>query len=348
MVRLSVALLSAYAVVVQGLSKEKLADWIFSSKGLDQSRAEADRLSAQEYERLSRGRVTLDMLQALKDVMYSSSKLDFGKADLPAALFPLAENRASAQELGALFDGLYSTRGADMNKAQAREEAVSLAKHGASSQDLAPLWKALYGVAGLNLNKNEAQRWIVDLASAGTDSAKLESAFKSYYRTMSKDQAAKAAIQDAIVDNLASLPERFAKDGKSYNAKGFMSYYHDTWLSEWLAAPEERRTAQDGNRYTAKEFKAYYGDAWTTKWTASPVAQEKRMAADGKVYSMQEFQGFYHDTWQSEWFKASEVADDCAFLNHDACDALKSQCVWKWTGDWTDSCVVQAQSTLQV
>lgn len=342
MVRLaSATVFSACAIVAHGITKEKLGEWAFSSKGLDQSRDVATKWANQEYSRLSMGRSSLQELQELKDTLYSSSYCDFKKVALVDAITPLAENRVSAKDLQTIWSAVYSTSGADMQKQLAQETAVLLAQRRVAVQDLKALWSTLYSISGMNLNKNEAQHWLTQLALAGSDPVKLADSFKTYYRTMSKDKAAQAAIEDSIIQSLGGLPQRFAKDGVAYTAKDFQGHYREAWVSEWNQAPEQLRVAQDGGLYSAAEFKAYYGDSWASRWGSSPVAAEKRLAADNKGYTVQEFVAHYRDTWQTEWFKAAKIADDCAFLNHDACDAAGAKCTWKWTGDWTDSCVLK-------
>mmetsp|Transcript_9892 Transcript_9892/g.25592 ORF Transcript_9892/g.25592 Transcript_9892/m.25592 type:complete len:352 (+) Transcript_9892:56-1111(+) len=342
MARLTAILLAAIAGVASGITKEKLSDWLYSSKGLNVWRVDADKIANREYMKLSSCRVTLDMLQALKDSMYSTSKLGLSKQEVQANIFQLAEQHVDPENLVLLYTNFYSTSSADLSpKSKAQGVAMELAKKKVSGKDIPVLWKILYSISGVNLPKSEAQRWVVDLTAAGANSQKLLDSYKDNFKRMDKAAAFKAAIADSVDSNLYGLPTRYAKDIKPYVAKEFQTYYHDQWLVEWLAAPKEKRTAQDGHDYIASEFQTYFGDSWNTKWAASPVAEQKRIAADGKTYTMQEFQAYYKDTWQQEFFKSAEIADECAFLNNAACSAARDKCIWKFTGDWTDSCILK-------
>lgn len=348
MVRLAASVLAGLAGVASGVSRDSLAEWAYSSRGLDLSRPASEALADKEYQQLSLARASIDSLSKLKQALYSPSGLDLSKSYLVESIFPLADARVDVAELQSLYKALYSSRSGDLSKEAAQAEAMKLAKTRTQARDIPALWSALYSSSGLDLEKSEAQRWIVDLTAAGTDVEKLKSAYRSYARSSSQGDAVKWAIQDAVIGHLGGLPERYAKDGKAYNAESFKSYYYDLWVTEWLRSPEERRTANDGGAYTAAEFQVFYGDSWAKQWGTSPVTEQRRLAADGKVYTLQDFVAYYQDSWQQEWATAGEVADGCAFLNREACDAAMGQCVWKWSGDWTDSCVVSRSADILV
>lgn len=305
------------------------------------SSGDATALASKEVKFLTACGVTVPMLQALKDPMYSTTMLNMGMAEVRQNLLPLAYQHVSPAALNQLYQTLYSTKSLNLPRADAVTQALALGKQRAEPYLLGPLFDVLYSISGVNLPRSQATQTAINLASAGADANRLKASFLDAKRSMSKDAALKVAIGDAVDANLYGLEARYAKDGKPYVAKEFQTYFGEQWLAEWTAAPKEKRTAQDGKDYFAAEFLEYFGATWNSKWASSAVAEQRRIAKDSKTYTMQDFLYYYKDSWQSEWAQSYEVLDTCAGLNHADCDAQTAKCQWHWTGDWTNSCVVK-------
>jgi hypothetical protein len=345
---LRATLLAAVISVVAGVQQPDVEAFLRSAQGLAMTPQDAAALASKETRTLTACGVTVPMLQALKDAMYSVSMLNMGLAEVRQNLLPLAYQHVSPAALNALFQTLRSPSGLGLLVFDATAKALQLGKQKAEPYLLGPLYQVLYSFSGVNLPRTQAAQWALNLAVAGASAEKLRASYLDKKSRMSQDAALAAAISDAVDANLFCVEARYAKDGKPYVAREFQTHYGTQWLAEWLAAPQEKRTAQDGKDYLAAEFMAHYGDSWIIRWAASGVAEQRRIAKDGRTYAMAEFLQYYGDSWQSEWAQSYEVLDICAGLDHASCEAQPFKCQWSWTGDWTTSCVVNPLTSLVV
>mmetsp|Transcript_32224 Transcript_32224/g.68795 ORF Transcript_32224/g.68795 Transcript_32224/m.68795 type:complete len:352 (+) Transcript_32224:97-1152(+) len=351
MVRLTAILSATLVGLSAAVTKEKLAEFAFSVGGLDfPNRKLAEELSAAYANKINAARIPLTRLKALNDAMYSSTNgMDMSKQAMAEQIFPVATDGVDPAALATLYKGLYSMSGCNMDKTQAQSAALELAGIPVDPAPLKKIWDTLYSMSGANLNKQEAHRWVVDVMAAGADGDVFESDWKANWRvTSNKGEALKKTIASAVAAGAAGLQARYAKDGKLYSPAQFQSYYGDMWLVEWLQAPLEKRVANDGKEYTAREFQAFYSQDVARYWNQAQEAPQRRMAEDGQTYTLQEFISYYKNNWQTKFQKASIVADECAGLNHEGCDKKASVCQWKWTGDWTDSCVLKSSMAFMV
>lgn len=360
MARFRFAFISASSVALVLLSaapratavqEPALTEWFQSMQGLSMSRSDAAALASKEAKTLSACGVTVPMLQALKDTMSSFSAMHMSMSEVRDNLLPLAYQHASPEHLAALYNTLSGFSDLGLPATEARAGTMKLASKHAEPYLLGPLFKTLSSWSSIGVPRSQAQQMAMDLTLAGADAEKLLESFNAAKSRMSRDAALEVAVSDAVDANLAGLVQRYAKDGKAYTAKEFQIHYGNKWQTEWQAAPQQKRTANDGKDYLASDFLEFFSTYWTSKWSAAPVAELRRIAKDGKTYTMGEFFQHYGDNWQEEWFKSYEMLDVCAGLNHAACDAQAVKCQWKWTGDWTDSCIVKplgAQADLVV
>lgn len=318
---------------------QDLQAFLRSPTGLAMAPIDAANLASKEVNSLTICGITVPILQALKDAMYSPSMLNLGMVEVRQNLLPLAYQHASPAKLNSLYQTLYSVRGLGMPLTDAQTNALDLAMRHAEPDLLGPLFKVLYMTVGLA--RIPAQQMALNLTAAGADAAALSTSYLDAMKRMSKDAALNAAVAAAVVANLYGLPGRYARDGKLYVAKEFQTFYGAQWLAEWQAGPQEKRTADDGKDYRAAEYFEHYGSTWNAKWATSPIAVLRRVSPDGKVYTMEDFQKYYTNSWQAQWFKAYEVLDLCAGLLRPECDAQSTKCQWLSTGDQTTSCVVR-------
>lgn len=323
-----------------------LQNFFSSSTGLAMSTADALALANKEVSYLTACGITVPMLQALKDAMYSVGTLNLGMADVRANLLPLAYQHANPNELTTLFQTLYGVSTLNLPRAQAQQLALDLAKKHVKPSILGPLYNVLYSISAVNLPRAQAQAWAVNLTAAGADADKLKSSYLDNVKRMAKDASLKVAIADAVDADLQGLATRYARDGKAYVAKEFQQYYADQWLVEWQAAPQQKRTAPDGIDYRASEYEDFFGAGWAPRWTSAPVAVLRKISGDGKTYTLDEFVKFYGNTWQAEWATAYEVLDLCAGLTQASC-AAQPRCQWKAAADWTTSCVPKPLATAE-
>jgi len=151
-------------------------------------------------------------------------------------------------------------------------------------------------------------------------------------------------IQRAQALDVAADPEELhyaREDGKLYDEAQFKKWYGSSWAKEWQATPAEQKLANDAKSYTLPEFKTFYGSSWAQKWTAAREAMLERVAQDGQTYTIAQFLSYYKDSWPEKWAaaKALPCVECCGGLNHASCDAKPTYCMWKWTGNWTTSCI---------
>jgi hypothetical protein len=247
---------------------------------------------------MTRSGVTVEDLRQLKDALWSPATLDYSKAELQANLVPLAEQHVSPDGLKAMWKVLYDVSSVDLSKGVARVKTMELVRNFTDPT----LVKSLYDtLSKTTLSKSDRQQYTVLFAAAGCDTDAL-------VKTLSATRDINKAGADGVRSYLTGLPRRVAKDGESYDAKGFQDYYPGNWMAEWLAAPQEKRVAPDGKEYTASEFHEYFGQSWEAQFNKAAVATQQRIAEDGTTYSLQEFSSYYKGSWQEKWNRAPVVA----------------------------------------
>jgi len=255
----------------------------------------------------------------------SPNCLDMPKFELRAKLLPLAEQHLDPTELKTMYDALYSTNSLDLDTRTARSRAIPMLKYDADPTQLKDLFRTLY--YKLSLSKASAQAKTLELGAAGCDPVALE---KSYLA--SKNLA--SASDSAMRANLNGEMRRYCKDGKAYTVSETQSYYGAQWMTEWLAAPLEKRVAEDSKEYTAREFRAHYGSIWEQKWHAAPTSTQMRLADNGKPYYMSEFVEYYKDDWQQKWSQAPVLpCKECkSSQDFSTFDTLRSMMSRAWQG----------------
>jgi len=337
MVRLTALLSASLVGLTAAITKEKLADFAYYT--LDASRTDADKMAAANVKKVNAARLSEKHLTDLFWAMYFNTLLS--RDEVRAQFFSVAEDGVDPEVLKAFRKSLYYD--CDMDKKQAGTAALELAGIPIDPAPVKDMWQALYYSA--NLAKPEAQRWVVDLLAAGIEPKALSDAWTVQKgSTSNKGEALKKSVYTAATTSAGGLLARYAKDGHLYSALQFQQYYGDAWLVEWLESPQEKRVANDGKEYSAQEFQKFYGSNAASYWNQASEAPQRRMAEDGQTYTIQEFIAYYKGDWQTKFDKASVVADVCAGLNHEGCDGLPQNCQWKWTGDWTDSCVLKSST----
>lgn len=281
-----------------------------SPTGLSLSASEAASLAKTEATMLDQSGVTVESLQALRDVLYKSSGLNLNIADVRAQIFRLAYQKVSALKLQALYDILsgnwWTAGGLTLPVAEAQSRSMELAVRKTEPEQLRAIYEVLYGSFGLQLPQKDSQVAAMEQAAAGADPA----TFKSTYLAAKKagknpGDCMAAASASAVQANMQGLARRFAKDAEPYTASGFQSHFQGSWLSEWLSSPIETRVGADQHEYTAAEFSEYYGAGWVAQWANSKVATQVRFAKDRKPYTIKEFLEYYPTDWQSQWAAAA-------------------------------------------
>jgi len=337
MVRLTALLSASLVGLTAAMTKESIAE--FARLSLYANRTEADKLAAANVKKVNAARLSEKHLTDLFWAMYFNTLLS--RDEVRAQFFAVAEDGVEPEVLKAFRQSLYYD--CDMNAKQAMWAAYELAGIPVDPAPVKEMWDFLYNSA--ELSKPEAHRWVVDLLAAGIEPKALSEAWTVQKgSTSNKGEALKKSVFTAASTSAGGLLARYAKDGHLYSALQFQQYYSDAWLVEWLESPQEKRVANDGKEYSAQEFQKYYGGNAASYWNQASEAPQRRMAEDGQTYTIQEFIAYYKGDWQTKFDKASVVADVCAGLNHEGCDGLPQNCQWKWTGDWTDSCVLKAST----
>jgi len=291
---LALAPLLALAVAV---TPDELESYLYSPTGLDMSRTDAHKLAEKEAWILTQCGVTITDLKALQTVLYSTTALDYSKAELQSKLLPLAEQHVSPDDLKSMYSLLYQSTSLDLTRPVAKENTVTLVKQFAEQSQI----KDLYDVLKNLVSKDNAQKWTLILGQDGCDPAALKNSYAA-----SKDWT--SASKSCLRANLNGEAKRYAKNGEAYSAVEFEQYYGDTCLDEWRAAPMEKRLANDGKAYTASQFRTFFSSSWEQKWGAAVAVTQQRIAADWKTYSIAEFLTYYKDDWQTRWEEAPEVS----------------------------------------
>ncbi|CAE7225779.1 cbh [Symbiodinium natans] len=295
-----------------GIGQDALAQWLYSSQGMDLSRSDADWMAQKGGAILNDCGVTLEDLKKLKGALYYSD-LGFSKQMVKDKLFELAEQHIDPDILKQMFSALYySSSGVDLlPKSVAQSRAVELTLGYAEPEQVKSLFSTLYSSSGVNLGKREALEKMLELARAGCDPIALKNAYARAYG--SQADRLKTASESAVIENLNYKAKRYAKDGVAYTAQDFQQYYHEYFLSEWSVAPAEKRVAPDRKAYSASQFRMFFQSNWERYWDAAPVATQIRLAKDGRRYTIPEYQSYYKDAWQSEWAASPElICQECS------------------------------------
>lgn len=297
------------------VAPQDYAAWFSSSKGLQIDKSAAWTLANKVGPVLNECGVTIDALQALKDVMYNRGSDGMGLSilDVQKDILILAKQHIDPAKLNELYQILIGgfwrlPGGLTLPVSVAQPRAIEMILKHAEPEDLKDVYGVLYGYSGgIQLPQDQAQKLAIEAATAGADAPTFQS---TYAAQKSKGQtAALTAAEEASVKlNLHGLVRRYAKDTKLYTVSDFQSYYNSNWLSEWISAPQEKRVYKDGKAYRASEYKDYFGDSWYTQWANDKTATQVRIADDGKKYTIDEFQQYYKDEWQTQWSAAAEVA----------------------------------------
>lgn len=312
------------------MTPQELESFLYSPNGLDMAKQESQRVAQEQAPILTQSMVTIDDLKSLMGVLYSPNVLDFSKSELRAQLLPLAEQHLDPTELKPMHDVLYGASSLDLDKSTARSRTIAMVKYDADPTQLKDLFQTLRNK--LSLTKAFAQAKSLELGAAGCDPVALE---KSYLA--SKDLA--SASDSAMRANLNGEMRRYCKDGKAYTVAETQSYYGAQWMTEWLAAPLEKRVAEDSKEYTAREFRAHYSSVWEQKWHAAQTSTQMRLADNGKPYTMNEFVEYYKDNWQQKWSQAPVLpCKECKSSqdSHFTFNTLRSMLSRAWRKTWQD------------
>jgi len=211
----------------------ELEDWLASSdRGLAMSREEARSVASVQWSTLTQCGITIQTLQALKDVMYDHTGMDLGMSDLRQKLFPVAEQHISPGKLTQLYQALSSSYtfsgGLGLAKAEAQSMTTDLALRRAEPDQLKALYQVMYGWNGLGFTQKDAQQTSIEQAVAGSNASQ-------FYITYSAAVAAGAPSQYALTQssiaavkaNLGGLERRYAKNAQPYTSTEFKQYYGD-------------------------------------------------------------------------------------------------------------------------
>jgi hypothetical protein len=271
------------------------------------SSSDAAKLAIQEAPKLTQCGITVSQLQALRDVMYSTSQLDLSITSIRTNLLPVAYQQVKPEDLTEMYKTLYATDSVDMQKSDAQSRSIELAKKQVDAATLKSLFAALYATSGVDLPKKDAQVQALTLSLSGANSTQLKTAYQGF-RHMGKSvqDALQAAIPESILAGFHGLARRHALDVTPYTAAEFQQYYGSSWASKWESSPQEERVANDYHAYDVADFGKYYKDSWY--WTQAKTATQRRLADDGKPYTMKEFYDYYGGDWQKSWMAAPVLA----------------------------------------
>lgn len=294
------ALLLAFLLPCAAVTPIELSTFFASSKGLSMTSSDAAKLADQEAPKLTQCGITVPQLQALRDVMYSTSKLDLSITSIRSNLLPVAYQKVNPDDLALMYRTLYATDSVDMQKSDAQSRSIELVKKQVDAATLKSLFSALYATSGVDLPKKDAQARALELSLGGANSTQLKTAYQGF-RHMGKSvqDSLQAAIPESILAGFHGLARRHAEDTVPYTAAEFQQYFGSSWTSKWATAPQEERVANDHHAYDIADFDTYYKDAYY--WTSAKTATQKRLAEDGKPYTMKEFSDYYGNTWQQSW-----------------------------------------------
>eukprot|EP00438_Fugacium_kawagutii_P001910 Skav218217 [mRNA] locus=scaffold1375:84550:85669:- [translate_table: standard] len=270
---------------------DELAQWFESSQGFDLMKSNANTLAQQEAPILTQCDVNIKDLTNMKNVLYSTSLLDFPMTYIKQNLLPIVKQHMNPNELAKMYSILYNTRDVDLMRSRAQQESINLMQAYAEADQVQALYQTLYSMSSVNLPRSQAQDKALELGKLGCDPVALTNSFKAAQG--STDQRLKDASDSAIRANL--------------NGEEFQDYYRDSWRQEWGNGPPEMKMARDGKAYTASQYRIYFGANWEAEWHAAGPATQQRIAEDGKVYTVAEFVQYYKDDWQSKWRAAPEL-----------------------------------------
>lgn len=304
-------LLSALCALASAtaLPPKELEAFLYSPSGLDMSKSEAHKVAEEHAPILTQSMVTVADLKHLKNVLYGTDYLDFTKSDLQARLLPLAEQHLDPMYVKTMFDALYAVKALDLPKSVAKTRTIEMVKYDADPAQVKELFFVLRSIP--SLTKADAQAKAMELGAAGCDPIALRNSYAASSNLASASNSAMRA-------NLNGELRRYFKDGKAYTVAETQSYYGDRFMSEWLAAPVEKRVANDGKEYSVREFRAHYGSSWEQKWHAAQTSTQMRLAEDGKAYSIADFVAYYKDSWQQKWSQAPVLACRECYSSKDA------------------------------
>jgi len=290
-------------VSCDAVTPSDLANFFSSSNGLGMSSLDARSLAQTAAPKLTKCVITVSMLQALRDALYTSSGMDLALTQVRSLLLPLAYQQVTPVNLVALYKTLYATDGVDLPKSDAVSRASELAKKKVDALTLKSLFSALYATSGMDLPKKAAQMQAMELALSGANPTQLKLAYQAFRDQGEKPaDALQAAIPVAIAASFQGLARRHAADAGPHTAVQFQKYFGSQWVSTWESAPQEERVAKDQKAYTIAEFIQYYKDS--SYWTQAKTATQKRLADDGQEYTMEEFKQYYTSPWQQKWMVA--------------------------------------------
>lgn len=278
----------------------ELSTFFASNNGLSMSYSDAAKLADQEAPKLTQCGITVSQLQALRDVMYSPSKLDLSITLLRSNLLPVAYQQVKPADLTEMYQTLYSTNNVDMQKSDAQSRSIELVKKQVDAATLKSLFSALYATSGVDLPKKDAQMQALELSLSGANSTQLKISYQGFsHMGKSKQDALQASIPESILAGFHGLARRHATDTVPYTAAEFQQYFGSSWVSKWAISPQEERVANDHYAYDIAQFDKYYKESWY--WTQAKTATQKRLADDGKPYTMKEFADYYGSSWQESW-----------------------------------------------
>lgn len=315
---LAALLLVSFFAVSTAVTPQEYATWFASSNGLQMTSTAAQALAQSQAKTLNACGVTIDNLQDLRDVMANqgSNGLGLHILNVQKDILILAEQHIQPAKLNQLYQILIGgwwklPGGLTLPVEVAQPRAIEMARKHAEPENLKDIYAVLFGYSGgILLPQNQAQQLAMEAAVAGADAPTFQSIYAAQIKAgATQDDALKAAENASIANYLRSLVQRYAKDGKLYTVQDFQKYYSDQWLSEWTAAPMEKRVHRDGKAYRATEYAEYFGANWITEWAKDKEATQVRIDPnDGNQYTMVEFEQYYKNNWQTQWAAAAEIA----------------------------------------
>eukprot|EP00746_Dinoflagellata_sp_MGD_P070191 gnl/MRDRNA2_/MRDRNA2_28724_c0_seq1.p1 gnl/MRDRNA2_/MRDRNA2_28724_c0~~gnl/MRDRNA2_/MRDRNA2_28724_c0_seq1.p1 ORF type:complete len:337 (-),score=77.67 gnl/MRDRNA2_/MRDRNA2_28724_c0_seq1:73-1083(-) len=311
-------LLLTLLVVSAQVTPQDYAAWFSSSQGLQMTNTAASWLAQNQAATLNACGVTIDALQALRNVLFNGGSNGLGLRidDVQKDILILAEQHVEPTALNQIYQILIGgwwrlPGGLTLPVELAQPRAIEMAKKHVEPQNLKDIYAVLFGYSGgILLPQTRAQQVAMEAATAGVDVPTFQSAYTAQTKAgASQDDALKAAEKASVAANLHSLVRRYAKDGNLYTADEYQKYYYDNWLFEWMVAPEEKRVHYDGKAYRASEYEIYFGTNWFVEWAKDKEATQVRHDfSDGHEYTMIQFQQFYKNDWQIQWAASAEVA----------------------------------------
>jgi len=175
------------------VTPQAYATWFSSSKGLQMTSSAASWLAKNQATTLNACGVTIDTLQALRDVMFNggSNGLGLHIDDVQKDILILAEQHIEPDKLNQLYQILIGgwwklPGGLTLPVKEAQPRVIELARKRFEPQNLKDIYGVLFGYSGgILLPQTQAQQLAMEAAVAGVDAP----TFQSTYATQKKSRS---------------------------------------------------------------------------------------------------------------------------------------------------------------